>query len=507
MTAAAVTAKPFDRAAYGAEMFARYQALDRALVSKGFHATSDWWLEQVERYFTAGQRQMVLRVGRRGGKSSTLSRIIVVEGLYGSHAAPPGDLLVGALISVSRDESSQRLRNIKAILDAIGVTYKPIDGGIELTGKPLAFKVFTASVAGVVGFTAFCVIADEVARWIDNDTGANPATEILASLRPTLATQKLAKIVLSSSPLGRLDAHAKAFDQGNTPHQIVAFAPTWIANETISEADTHALETDEARWSREFAAVPCEETETSLLSAATLDKITRAQPGDIRPEAGVSYVLAIDPSEGVNGFAMAIAGRRFVGDRIRRSIVMVREWRSTKSVPLSPEWVMGQIAALAKPYSVDDCWTDQFSGAALRDIGARHDLYLRVEPMTAGLKIQRYTDLATMANDQAIEIPPDPMLRADLLQIRQVLTPAGFAIRLGRTSDGRHADTASVACAALAHCKVDPVAQGPIAGSKAHLAMLDSIAEESALRAFERRGQQAAEPWWVADGRAAGFSC
>jgi hypothetical protein len=252
MTAEAAASSPRKPAASrAAEMIARYEALDRALVAKDFPATSPWWMAQVRRYFESGRRQIVLRVGRRGGKSTTLCRIGVVEALYGGHRVPPGDLGVVAVISLSRDEAAQRLRTVKAILDALGVAYKPIDGGIELEGRSVGFKVYTASIAGVSGFTAICVICDEVAKWRDADTGANPAKKVLASVRPTVATMPLARIVLSSSPLGKLDAHAAAFDAGDDDFQIVAMAPTWVANPTITEADTHALERDEAKRQRE----------------------------------------------------------------------------------------------------------------------------------------------------------------------------------------------------------------------------------------------------------------
>jgi hypothetical protein len=102
---------------------------------------------------------------------------------------PPGDVGIVGIVSVSRDEAAQRLRTIKAILDALGVKYRPIDCGIELEARPIAFKVFTASISGVVGGTWFCGIGDELARWRDADTGANPATEVLGSLRPTMAGQ------------------------------------------------------------------------------------------------------------------------------------------------------------------------------------------------------------------------------------------------------------------------------------------------------------------------------
>lgn len=48
--------------------FAHFVALDRALVAKGFHPTSPWWLETLARFYASGRRQLVIRAGRRAGK-------------------------------------------------------------------------------------------------------------------------------------------------------------------------------------------------------------------------------------------------------------------------------------------------------------------------------------------------------------------------------------------------------------------------------------------------------
>jgi hypothetical protein len=146
-------------------MMQRFDALDRLLVAKGFPATSPWWRQTLADFYAQHVRQLVLRVGRRGGKSSTLSRVAVLEALYGEHRIPPGDVGVVAFISVTRDEANQRLRLIKAILDAVGVEWRPADGGVELERRPILFKVFAATMAGVVGFTGVACFCDEVARW------------------------------------------------------------------------------------------------------------------------------------------------------------------------------------------------------------------------------------------------------------------------------------------------------------------------------------------------------
>lgn len=443
----------------------RLHALDKALALQGFPRTSPWWLETLERFYATGNRQLVLRVGRRGGKSSTLCRVGVLEALYGEHHVPPGDLGVVAIVSTHRDEAAQRLRTVKAILDALSVKYRPIDGGIELADRPVAFKVYTASISGVSGFTAISVVCDEVSKWRDSDTGANPAREVLSSLRPTMATQPNARIFLSSSPLGRLDAHAAAFDRGDDDFQCVGFAPTWVANPSLTEAATHALERDEDRWSREFAALPIEEAESSLLSSTLLDRVTRAESLELPRAYGHSYVAAIDPATRGNAWTLCIATRRRIEGRSRRSIVLAREWRGSTAKPLEPDKVLAEIAIICREYGITSVVTDQWHGDSLAAIGRRVGISLSIQPMTAGRKVSLYEDFATWIADCEVDIPAHPQLRADLLNIRRKLTPNGFTISLALTPDGRHADYAPAAVAALERAWLEAREPPPAPGS------------------------------------------
>src|SRR5580658_10302334 len=124
----------------------RLVALDRSLVRAGFPALTAWWTDVLSAFLRSAKRQLVIRAGRRGGKSTSLVRALIVLALYGEHEIPPGDVGVVAIISVNRDEAAQRLRLVKAILDALDLGWKPIDGGLELEGRPIAFKVYAASV-------------------------------------------------------------------------------------------------------------------------------------------------------------------------------------------------------------------------------------------------------------------------------------------------------------------------------------------------------------------------
>lgn len=91
---------------------ARYDALDAALVARGFPATSPWWRKQIERFVRSGRRRWVIRAGRRAGKSSTLCRLAVAWALWGTWQVPPGDTAVIPFVSVDRSEAAARLKTI-----------------------------------------------------------------------------------------------------------------------------------------------------------------------------------------------------------------------------------------------------------------------------------------------------------------------------------------------------------------------------------------------------------
>lgn len=434
---------PLTHGSHAEEVLARYDEVDRKLVAAGFPATSAWWREQFELWYRSGRRQFVPRVGRRGGKSSSLSRLAVVEALYGHHNIPPGDAGVVALVSTDRSEALNRLRTIEAILDALGVRWRPCKAPklgieIEVRGRPVEFRVFTASIAGVSGFTAVFVLCDEVSKWRDSETGVNPATQVLASVRPTMATQRNAKIVLSSSPLGKLDAHYDAFEEGDTAFQVVAHAPTWVANPTLTEADTHDLEPDVPTWEREYAAIPQAEAESSLLTEYLIERMTRPLAGDLPRKQGCFYFAAMDPATRGNAWTLNIATRDV--DDVRR-VVASREKRGSKDAPLSPKAVFEEWAPLLKSYGIYLLHTDQWAVDAMQDSARVYGITLKDIPWTTSSRAEAYEGLLKKAQDRLVEIPPEKLVKQDLLGIRKILTRNGVTYELA-TVKGRHSDHA-----------------------------------------------------------------
>jgi len=437
-----------DERAHADVILAKYREVDARLVAAGFPATSPWWHETIERWYRSGKRQAVLRCGRRAGKSSTLSRLAVVEALYGKHEVPPGDVGVVAIVSTTKDpEAAARITTIAAILDALGVAYRPWGSlGLRLVGRRVGFRAYAASIKGVSGFTGIFVLCDEVAKWLDSETGANPATEVLRSVRPTMQTQPNARIVLSSSPMSMLDAHYDAFEEGETPLQVVAHAPSWVANPTLTEEGTRADEPDERTWQREYAAIPQAASDHSLISEALIDRAVRRPPAfwDVPPEPGHKYIATMDPATRRHAWTLVVATKGLDG---KRRVVLAREWRPAPGIPLKPSAVLAEVKTLVAPYGCTGVWTDQHAIDHLRDLAPKGlGLYECVWTQAEISRACRH--LLKLAQDERVELHPDPQVKADLLGILEVFTRNGVSI-VFQEARGRHSDYAPAVAMAV----------------------------------------------------------
>lgn len=411
-------------------LYESFVGLDQALVAAGFPPTSAWWLATLERFLGSSRRQLVLRVGRRGGKSSTLCRLAVVLALAGDHQIPPGDVGVVAFISTTRDEAGQRLRTIEAILRALRVPFRRSGDAIELTDRPVTFKVFVASIAGVVGFTAIAAICDEVARWRDSDSGANPAGEVLASLRPTMATQRQAPLILSSSPLGPNDAHAKAYDEGETRRQMVAYAPSWVANPTLTEAETREDEPDARIWTREYLAVP----QASKLAAFDVAAIDRSML-DRKPDETGEPILVLDPSSGRRD-AWVGAVVRSARDE-RGPFVWIEHidaiegsfWTQTTG-----DQVVERFVTLCRDRGITSVHADQREQLMLQAAFERAGLTYHVHTWTQASKVTAVETVRRWFRDRTIAITAHPKMRAELVAFEERVTASGSLSFDGRRS-------------------------------------------------------------------------
>ena len=106
------------------------------------------------------------------------------------------------------------------------------------------------------------------------------------------------------------------------------------------------------------------------------------------------------------------------------------------------------MSKICKAYRVGVLDSDQYYGDALRDLAAQQKLILIVHAWNEREKLSKFLALKTMFEQGMVEIPSDPVLRADLSRVKKVLKASGASISFPRTSDGRHCDYAP--CLAMA---------------------------------------------------------
>ena len=421
--------------------------MDAGLIAAGFPATSPWWRRRIEKFLRSGRSRWVLRVGRRGGKSSTLSRLLVAWVLWGPWTIPPGDTAIVAIISIDREEAAKRMVTIEAILAALSVTYerKAQAQEIQIPERRAAFAVKTCSLSGTVGFTSIAIFCDEQAKWSAKEEGANPAGAVMATLRPTMATQPLAFEIDCSAPWGTDDYHAKLCALGDTDGQVYDHGATWEANpspETTRERLT-ALEPDAEEFNRAYAAIPSASLSGDWFGAA-LDRVAGAPRCDEEILPWVRYSLTLDVNFARQHLAYAVISSRALPPDPRSG----RNGRMTR-IHETGMWALGGAqpsevayrlrAGVCKRFHIGDkdhaAATIDEEAAGFVETARQAGLVLTVASWGRGdeSEIARYRAVWVAMNEGAVQFAKDAPL-ADLRAVRSHVTAAGNeTIELPRT--------------------------------------------------------------------------
>jgi hypothetical protein len=485
--------------ASGAELFAALMAQDAQLVAAGFPPMTAWWVDRLREFYLSGKRRFVCRVGRKGTKSATMCRVAVNEARHGNHLLRPGDLGLVMFISENTKEAKGRIFTLRAILDALRVPYDPFDGDLRLREKPISFGVRAARIGAVSGPVVICLIDDEVAKWKDEATGANPATEVLRSVRPAMATQVNAHEFMISSPWSTLDAHHEAFSQGDTDDQVVAYAPSWVANPTVAEDFTHTLEPDQATWEREYKAVPMGSTEVSFFDHAVIDlSCTTDLVMPVKAETGAVVTAGGDLAFVRNAAAMAICHRygAWNDDQSRYLLADELELKPEPGFPLLPGNVIGAFAAKLGQHHVSHLMADgHYRMSAIEHLTA-HGLHYADAPEGQQGKADTFVRMRVILHGGRFRYN-SPALKKQLKEVTSKPTPGGgLAISSPDRGMGGHGDLLSgVVLALWQQSGYEVLADEPAPGSPEWCRREQFAQKEAAMRAAKKRDRRLPSPY------------
>lgn len=422
--------------------FWRLLAIDKTLSEKGYPSLSKWWSRTLRTFFATNQTWLICRVGRRGGKGLTSSKIAVALALFFPVNLPPGELAYVQFLSVDRDEASGRLRMICAMLDCLGVRYDSKEGLIELRDRPIAIRVTTASTRGVVGRTSIGIFADEGARWKD-DNSTDPAKEILASIGPSLLTTGGRGFFLSA-PWSTNDYHAEKFAAGTNDFQMVAHAPTWIANPTITEAQTRLLEPDPRIHLREYGA-EASDSVSSVIGPDEFDALTSDREA-YAPAIGVTYSATLDAALKKDSWVVNISHREMVESGGGTSDVLVQDailrLEPTFLRPIKLDEAIGKTAELLIRYRVRKIYSDAHYEGAIRPKLAERGIKLEVLTMAPSATTARVEVLQSRMANGGIRFVKHQVQRKEFLEAR-LIQANGRTLLKAPDRRGCHDDTIS----------------------------------------------------------------
>jgi hypothetical protein len=283
-----------------------------------------------------------VRGGRRGGKTVSVLRALLNDALDRHWTIDPGDVGIIAIVSARKPQAVDRIATMRKYVDALRLEVLKPDNtqrfDFVAPWGVCSVRAYAASGGDVVSGTWIGCLLDEVARWVD-DRGVNPATEVIASAKPSLISTG-GRMWLVSSPMGTDDAHAKAFARGGCDSHRSYFAPTWVMRPDITEEDCRALEPDDTLFRREYGAEPVSLGQGYWFAGAALDCA-------IELPTGAPTVIGCGGDLGFIRDASALVAC----SRDAASVIGVRawhEWRPVNGEPLNPEDVSIEAALIAR---------------------------------------------------------------------------------------------------------------------------------------------------------------
>lgn len=365
------------------------------------------------------------------------------------------------------------------------------------TGIPVEVLVTAGKRAGgaVIGRWMAGVIFDEAARMYGADDGVvNLDDTRRAALGRMLPGAQILYITSPHAPFGPVyDWTQEHFAKPSK--RIVVMRATgpmmnpvlWTpeACEELRQHDHIAYKTDVLG---EFA-----DAEYAAFQDDEIAAVTRASAHPVPFVKGQHYVAAMDPATRSNAWTLVVWTCTGADDHLqpKYEAVFARQWvpRAEKLRPLD---VLCEVADELEPYGLDTAFTDQWSADALADVasmlpdraqGCPRTLTLIDEATNAQNKYDGIKTLQVLIQSGRLSLPPDPMLRQDLLGTKQRVTQIGVTFQLPRTKDGRHGDF------------VPPLAR--LALNPPDLPLAVEVSRDPDLDAARARiAKQNGEAWW-----------
>jgi len=365
---------------------------------------------------TTPAKEAWLIVGRRGGKSLIASLTALYLTAFKDYSAylAPGEIATAMVIATDRAQARVIMRYVNGFIDNIPMLAKMVKRRTEETiefNNRTAIEVHSCSFRSVRGYTLCAVVADEIAFWRADDS-ANPDKEILAAVRPGLATIPGSMLIGISSPYARrgalYEAHKKHFGKDGDP-VFVWNAPSLDMNPSLSpDVVAQAMEDDESSAKAEYLAQFRTDIE-SLIDRETINALVVPGRIGLPPVPRISYYAFVDPSGGsADSMTLAIcheANGKVIIDTLLE-----------KKPPFSPEDTVREFAGTLQAFGISEVVGDRYAGEWPREQFRKYGITYETSEKN---KSELYQAMLPVMNSGRVELPDNKRLISQLIGLER----------------------------------------------------------------------------------------
>ena len=387
-------------------------------------------------------------IGRRGGKSFIVALIAVFLATFRDYKPflGPGETGVIMIIATDRKQARVIMRYLKALLNAVPMLAAMIERQdsecIDLNNR-ISIEITTASYRTIRGYTVVAALCDEIAFWRSDDS-ANPAEEILAALRPAMATIPGALLIGLGTPYKRggplYETYRRHYGQNESPVLVVQ-ADTRTMNPSVPQSVIdRAMELDPIAASAEYLAQFRSDV-GSFLDSDLIDQAIETGRRERAPLTGLHYFAFADPSGGAHdSFTLAIAHKDSTTDRLILDVC-----RGIKP-PFDPSTVVKDFALLLKQYHCHSVTGDRYAGSWVVESFSKNGITYQHSELT---KSEIYLECLPLFTTGNIDLLDVKQLTVQLMSLERRTSRSGRDSIDHPPGAGSHDDFANAACGAL----------------------------------------------------------
>jgi len=373
----------------------------------------------------AEQNEATLIAGRRSGKTSKIGATIALYEAFRDHHLTLGDRGYVMLIAPTKNQAKIAMRFIRAFVKSTPLLERYVvrerSDEIELSNG-ISIVCYPCSYIAVRGVTVVAAICDELAFWRHKETAANPEEEVLAAIRPTMATFQTSKLIKTSTPHRKEGVLWREFRQRTELDHLVWQLTSPEMNPTLQPSVLErARRLDEEKYRREFLAEFTDQISAWVVSDVLDSCIVRDRTELPRVE-NASYVIAIDPAFKHNDFALAVLHKTADGPVV---VDRVARWAGTKKAPLAYEWVCGEIARIANDYGIRKVMGDQYCAPVIKQHFDKLGIHYHEYIFGAQTRADLFGNLRHLLVQRKIELLDEPVLLRQLRALEERQTPNG----------------------------------------------------------------------------------